>query len=105
MSRNSKRKKRDPYSTSYERLSIYPTYKNPESDNKRRSPPVREGTTVKIRITGVDDEGRPIGLYSGYEIAVDESSEDLEPGETVRVKIKRVRGRKALGSIKKEEKD
>ena len=48
-------------------------------------------------VTGVDDDGHPIGRARGYTIVVE--GESLEPGITVEVEIIDVRGRTARARL------
>lgn len=97
MPRGEKRKERDPYSTSHERLSVYPSYKSSGVESK--GPRIIEGASIRVRVTGVDDEGRPTGFYKGHEVAIEAGGADVEPGETVSVKVTRVSGRKVYGRL------
>ena len=100
MPRSVKRKKRDPYSTNLERLSVYPSYKNiSKKEEKRGVTRLKEGATIRVRVTGVDDEGRPTGIYKGYEISIETQGVELEPGEAVNVKVKKIIGRKGYGEF------
>jgi len=94
--RRRRKAKEDVYRTSFDRLSSYPSVRNAISRAEAGSSKPRrlaEGDTVKVRITGVDDDGRPTGDYKGYKVVID--GVDVEPGVEVEVRITRVRGRVA----------
>ena len=95
MVRRRKKRREDVYTTSYERLSSYPSYKRAQAGEHGKG--LRIGDRMRIHITGVDDDGHPIGRARGYTIVVE--GENLEPGVTVEVEIIDVRGRTARAKI------
>ncbi|MEB3765119.1 MAG: TRAM domain-containing protein [Desulfurococcales archaeon] len=84
-----KRKRSDVYRTDMNRLSVYPSFRKPKENMGRRH--MRIGDIVKIRITGVDDDGNPIGVYQGYTVVITDSQ--FEPGQEVTARITEVHGR------------
>lgn len=101
MSRSAKKRKRDPYSTNLERLSVYPSYRRSVSKAREaeREQGLREGSIIRVRISGIDDEGKPTGFYKGYEVSIEVRGREPEPGESVTVRVKRISGRKVSGEL------
>ncbi len=95
MVRRRRKRKEDVYTTSYDRLSSYPSYKKPSGGEREKR--LKVGDRVRIHVTGVDDDGHPIGRARGYTIVVE--GESLEPGITVEVEIIDVRGRTARARL------
>jgi len=93
--RRVRKRKRDPYNTSFERLSVYPTASRPLERKERTLHP---GDKIKIRVTSIDDEGRPSGLFHGYIVTIIDL-DDVKPGETVSVIIEKVMGKKAMARV------
>lgn len=101
MARNQRRREENPYSTNLERLSVYPSYRNIRGvGNRMEAPVLREGATVRLRVTGIDDEGRPTGFYKGYEISIETMGVELEPGDQVIVELKKISGRRGYGELR-----
>ncbi len=92
-----KKVRRDVYQTDMRRFSIYPTYRKPVENKGMKH--LKPGDTVRVRISGVDDDGRPTAVYLGYTIIVEG---DVEPGSEVRVEIARVEGRTAIARLREE---
>jgi predicted RNA-binding protein with TRAM domain len=78
-----KKRRKDVYSTDMNRLSVYPSYKRPEEKTGRIQ--FRRGETIKVRVSGQDDDGRPTGVYKGYRVVIIEG--DAMPGEEVMVEV------------------
>ena len=95
MVRRRRKRREDVYTTSYERLSSYPSYRKVEGEPSGK--PLRRGDRIRIHITGVDDDGNPVGRARGYTVVVE--GESLEPGATVDVEIIDVRGRMARARL------
>ncbi len=93
--RKGRRRKKDPYQTNFERLSIYPSKIKPKENHGRRLKP---GNLIKVRVTGVDEEGRPTGTFLNYLVIIN-NTESLEPGTIVKVKVLKTFGLKAIGEI------
>jgi predicted RNA-binding protein with TRAM domain len=87
--RSRKKRRTDVYRTDFNRLSIYPRYQVPKpgQELKRFSP----GDIIKIRITGLDDDGRPTALIKGYTVVVKASG--LEPGQEIKVVVENIDGK------------
>jgi len=93
--RRGRKRKKDPYHTSFDRLSIYPKMTKPSEDTGRR---LRPGDVIRVRLTGVDDEGRPLGTFQRYTVIVN-GIERFEPGEIVQVRVVSVHGLTAMGQV------
>jgi len=95
VARGRKKRRGNVYGTNVERLSVYPSYRETvrkqQEEEKKRSTP-QEGAKIRVRITGMDDDGNPTGTYMGYTVVIDGGVE-AEPGLEVQVVIKKVRGR------------
>lgn len=94
MVRGRKKRRESVYGTNFDRFSVYPSYKETvrkqqEEERRRNTPQV--GARIRVRITGMDDDGNPTGAYMGYTVVIEGA--EVEPGEEVQVVIKRVRGR------------
>ncbi len=90
--RGRKRKRSDVYRTDMNRLSVYPSFQKPQENTGKRR--INIGETIRIRITGIDDDGNPIGLFSSYTVVViDAQSELFEPGQELSVKVVEVKGK------------
>lgn len=93
MARSRKKRRGNVYTTNFGRISVYPSFQRPkESTGKRRLAP---GDIVKVRVSNLDDDGRPMGAYLGYTVIIE--GYEAEPGVEVRVEITRVEGRTAWG--------
>ena len=57
---------------------------------------LKPGDVIRVRLTGVDDEGRPLGTFQNYTVIVN-GMERFEPGETVQVRVVSVHGSTAVG--------
>ena len=95
MVRRRRKKREDVYSTNYERLSTYPSFRQAAVKSGPDKPGLRPGAVIRIRVSGVDDDGRPVGQYMGYRIVVEEA--DVDPGVELKVRIESVTGRTAYG--------
>ncbi len=92
MARSRKKRRSEVYHTDFNRLSVYPSFQRPKTDVKKK---FSLGDIVKVRITDLDDDGRPIGRLKDYTVVLEEG--ELEPGVEVRVEITRVEGRRLIG--------
>jgi predicted RNA-binding protein with TRAM domain len=93
--RNRKKRSSEVYRTDLNRLSVYPQYKKPESRGK--APIIKEGDVITLRITGLDDDGRPTGIAKGYTIVIVDG--EVTPGEKVKVVVERVLGKTARARL------
>ena len=94
MVRGRKKRRENVYGTSFDRISVYPSYretvrKQQEEERRRSTPQV--GSKIKVRITGMDDDGNPTGAYMNYIVVIEGA--EVEPGEEVQVIIRKVRGK------------
>lgn len=98
MVRSRRKRRSDVYRTDFSRISVYPQFQRPEQNKglKRLEP----GDVVRVRVSGLDDDGRPTAVFKGYTIVIDDGS--VEPGAEVKVRIERVAGRVARGRIAEE---
>ncbi len=92
MVRRRKKSRQDVYRTNFDRLSSYPSYKEAVRAGREREPRgPKPGDTLRVRVTGVDDEGRPTGSYMGLTVVL--TGGDFEPGELVEAVVEKVSGR------------
>jgi len=95
----SRRKRRgNVYRTDFSRISVYPKYQKPHQDMGPKK--IEPGDEMRVRVSGLDDDGRPTAIAKGYTIVIE--GIDLEPGENVRVVVERVEGRTAYARLKEE---
>ncbi len=90
-----KKAKKDVYSTDMRRYSVYPTYRRPEENTGQRK--ISVGDTLRVRVTGQDDDGNPTGRYGGYTVIIEEG--EASPGSIVYVRVRRVSGRTVWAEV------
>ena len=98
MVRTRRKRRSDVYRTDLNRLSVYPQYRKPEMQGKIT--PVRKGEVLTVRITGLDDDGKPTGIVKGYTVIVEDA--EVNPGEKVRVIIEDVQGKTLKARLARE---
>ncbi len=84
-----RRKRENLYNTSYDRISIYPSYRKSESRDR-----IDVGSVITVRVSMTDENGEPLGRYRGYKVVI---TGDYMPGDMVKVRITRVKGNTLWG--------
>ncbi|MCE4628111.1 MAG: hypothetical protein F7C34_03060 [Desulfurococcales archaeon] len=69
MARSRRKRRSDVYRTDFSRISVYPRFQKPEQNKglKRLEP----GDVVRVRVSGLDDDGRPTAVFKGYTIIIE----------------------------------
>ena len=91
MVRARKKRRSSVYNTDFSRISVYPSYQRPRQNTGPKR--IEPGDELRVRVSGLDDDGRPTAVARGYTIVIEGA--DIEPGKTVRVVVTRVEGRTA----------
>lgn len=89
--RGRKSKRGNVYYSNLSRMSVYPSFKKPTEEKTRER--LREGDIIKVKIVGIDENGRGIAYYRSIKILID----DVMPGVEVMCKIIKAMGKIAFG--------
>ncbi len=85
------RKYKDPYNIDVlRRYSIYS-----QGSSKRESRGLTQGSEISVTIEDIDSDGRGCAHYRGYRVTIPRAV----PGERVRVRIVKVKGKEALATV------